>query len=200
MLTDQYLRTPVHTPDEERKYTELAMRLIDETDIATRAAVSVRLAPHACAPRSIMLQLARDVLEVAEPVLLQSPVLTPADCEAIIEERGVSYADILARRPKPAPAPIPTPEPVPEPAKAAAPVVVQAPEPSRCAVRPEAVPIAPPLRQSIRRLSQRSKTARKTKPSHKKPRSAKLTPPKKPARASCANCSSPPAVPSAGSS
>ncbi len=90
VLTDQYLRTPVHTPEEERHYTELAMRLIDETDIATRAAVSVRLAPHACAPRSIMLQLARDVLEVAEPVLLHSPVLTPADCEAIIAERGVS--------------------------------------------------------------------------------------------------------------
>ena len=101
VLTDQYLRTPVHTPEEERTYTELAMRLIDETDIATRAAVSVRLAPHACAPRAIMLQLARDVLEVAEPVLLHSPVLTPADCQAIIVERGVCYADILARRGKP---------------------------------------------------------------------------------------------------
>jgi hypothetical protein len=125
VLTDQYLRTAVHTPDEERKYTELAMRLIDETDIPTRAAVSVRLAPHACAPRSIMLQLARDVLDVAEPVLLHSPVLTPADCQAIINERGVSYADILARRPKPAP----EPQPQPEQAKAAVPVVVQAPEP-----------------------------------------------------------------------
>ena len=69
----------MHSPDDERHYTELAMRLIDETDIATRAAVSVRLAPHAGAPRSIMLQLARDVLEVAEPVLLHSPCLTPAD-------------------------------------------------------------------------------------------------------------------------
>ena len=98
VLTDQYLRTPVHTPEEERTYTELAMRLIDETDIATRAAVSVRLAPHANAPRPIMLQLARDVLDVAEPVLLHSPVLTPADCQAIIVERGAYYADILARR------------------------------------------------------------------------------------------------------
>jgi hypothetical protein len=105
VLTDQYLRTPVHSPDEERHYTELAMRLIDETDIATRAAVSVRLAPHACAPRPIMLQLARDVLEVAEPVLLHSPCLTPADCEAIIRERGAVYAAILARRGKPPAAP-----------------------------------------------------------------------------------------------
>jgi hypothetical protein len=101
VLTDQYLRSPVHSPDEERHYTELAMRLIDETDIATRAAVAVRLAPHACAPRTIVLQLARDVLEVAEPVLLHSPCLTPADCEAIIQERGAFYAGILARRGKP---------------------------------------------------------------------------------------------------
>ena len=109
VLTDQYLQSPIHSPDDVRHYTELAMRLIDETDIATRAAVSVRLAPHACAPRSIMLQLARDVLEVAEPVLLHSPVLTPADCDAIIEERGVCYADILSRRSKPAPVPEPVP-------------------------------------------------------------------------------------------
>jgi hypothetical protein len=102
VLTDQYLRAPVHSPDEERHYTELAMRLIDETDVATRAAVAVRLAPHACAPRPIVLQLARDVLEVAEPVLLHSPCLTPADCEAIIQERGAIYAGIVARRGKPA--------------------------------------------------------------------------------------------------
>jgi hypothetical protein len=107
VLTDQYLQSQVRSPDDVRHYTELAMRLLDETDIATRAAVSVRLAPHACAPRSIMLQLARDVLEVAEPVLLHSPVLTPADCDAIVEERGVCYADILSRRGRPTPAPAP---------------------------------------------------------------------------------------------
>src|SRR5262245_12817664 len=86
VLTDQYLRSPVHSPDEERRYTELAMRLIDETDMSTRAAVSARLAPHAYAPRSIILQLARDMPEIAEPVLLYSPLLTPADCVAIIKE------------------------------------------------------------------------------------------------------------------
>jgi hypothetical protein len=132
VLTDQYLQTPVHSSDDERKYTELAMRLIDETDIATRAAVSVRLAPHAFAPRAIVLQLARDVLEVAEPVLLHSPVLTPEDCRAIVNERGVSYAEILARRSKPAP--------VPEPVKAVVPAVVQAPEPQPAKV---AAPVLP---------------------------------------------------------
>ena len=45
VLTDQYLLEPSHTPEEERHYTELAMRLIDETDIPTRAAIAAKLAP-----------------------------------------------------------------------------------------------------------------------------------------------------------
>jgi hypothetical protein len=93
--------------------------------------VSVRLAPHACAPRAIMLQLARDVLEVAEPVLLHSPVLTPEDCRAIIDERGVSYAAILARRSKPAPKPV----------KAVVPAVVQTPEPEPAEVAAPVLPV-----------------------------------------------------------
>lgn len=111
VLTDQYLQSHKHTPEEERHYTELALRLLDETDIPTRAAVANRLAPHACAPRAIILQLARDVLEIAEPVLLHSPCLTPADCETIVSERGVCYAEIIARRGKRA-----TPPPAAEPA------------------------------------------------------------------------------------
>ena len=101
VITDQYLQTSVHTTDEERQFTELAMRLLDETEIATRAAVAKRLAPHAYAPRPIILQLARDVLEVAEPVLLQSPCLTPQDLRSIAAERGASCAQIVARRLKP---------------------------------------------------------------------------------------------------
>jgi hypothetical protein len=101
VLTDQFVQSPSHTPDEIRQYTELAMRLIDETDITTRAAVSARLATHPCAPRPIILQLARDVLEVAEPILKHSPCLTPADCDAIVAERGPVYAEFIAKRGQP---------------------------------------------------------------------------------------------------
>src|SRR5437868_13368537 len=73
VLTDQFLQNLAPSPVEVRQYTELALRLIDETDIATRAAVSARLAPHARAPRPIVQQLARDVLDVAEPILRHSP-------------------------------------------------------------------------------------------------------------------------------
>jgi hypothetical protein len=101
VLTDQYLQSPAHTAEQERHYTELALRLIEEMDITTRATVAARLAPHACAPRTIIMRLARDVLNVAEPVLLHSPLLTPADCEAIVNELGAAHAQIIARRGKP---------------------------------------------------------------------------------------------------
>jgi hypothetical protein len=98
VLTDQYLHRRVHTPDEDRQYTELTLRLLDETDVPARAAVATRLAPHANAPRAIILRLARDVLTVAEPVLRSSPQLAQADLDAIARERGPAYAAIIAER------------------------------------------------------------------------------------------------------
>jgi len=105
VLTDQYLHRRIHTPDEERQYTELTLRLLDETDVPARAAVATRLAAHANAPRAIILRLARDVLTVAEPVLRSSPQLAQADLEAIARERGPAYAAIIAERTSPQPAP-----------------------------------------------------------------------------------------------
>jgi hypothetical protein len=50
-----------------------------------------------------VVQLARDVLEVAEPILRHSPCLTPDDLAAIAAERGTPYADIIATRAAPEP-------------------------------------------------------------------------------------------------
>jgi hypothetical protein len=105
VLTDQYLHRRVHTLAEERQYTELTLRLLDETDVPARAAVATRLATHANAPRAIILRLARDVLTVAEPVLRSSPQLAPADLDAIARERGPTYAAIIAERTSPQPTP-----------------------------------------------------------------------------------------------
>lgn len=105
VLTDQYLHRRVHTLAEERQYTELTLRLLDETDVPARTAVATRLATHANAPRAIILRLARDVLTVAEPVLRSSSQLAPADLDAIARERGPTYAAIIAERSSPQPTP-----------------------------------------------------------------------------------------------
>ena len=103
VLTDQYLHRRVHTLAEERQYTELTLRLLDETDVPARTAVATRLAAHASAPRAIILRLARDVLTVADPVLRSSPQLARADLDAIVRERGPAYAAIIAERTSPQP-------------------------------------------------------------------------------------------------
>ncbi len=102
VLTDLYLQKRTHPPEDERYYTELALRLIDATDVTARAALAARLAPYPAAPRAVITRLARDVIEVAEPILQQSPCLTPADLKAIVEERGPAYAAIIATRGRPA--------------------------------------------------------------------------------------------------
>jgi hypothetical protein len=57
VLTDLYVQTADHTRDEERQFAELASRLIDEVDDATRAAVRARLAIYPNTPREIARKL-----------------------------------------------------------------------------------------------------------------------------------------------
>jgi hypothetical protein len=104
VLTDLYLQKPTHPLDDERYYTELALRLINSTDVPARAAVAERLASYPAAPRAVVLRLARDVIDVAGPILRHSPCLTPADLEVIMMECGSSHTAIIATRmlpPKP---------------------------------------------------------------------------------------------------
>ncbi len=53
VLTDIYVQTTSHTDDEERQFVELATRLIDQVDDATRAAVRARLAIYPHTPAAI---------------------------------------------------------------------------------------------------------------------------------------------------
>ncbi|HZC95553.1 MAG TPA: DUF2336 domain-containing protein, partial [Bradyrhizobium sp.] len=57
VLTDLYVQASVHSGDEERQFVELAARLIDQVDDATRAAVRARLAIYPATPVEILNQL-----------------------------------------------------------------------------------------------------------------------------------------------
>ncbi len=65
VLTDLYVQKLTHTAEEERHYTELAMRLLDSVDVKTRAVIAARLAHHLSPPAHIIERLATDVPEVA---------------------------------------------------------------------------------------------------------------------------------------
>ena len=98
VLTDLYVQKPIHTIDEQRHYCELMLGLIDSADVPTRAAIAKSLARCPEAPRPIVQRLAREVLEVSEPLLLHSPCLTGADLIAIIADLGASYAAVIGQR------------------------------------------------------------------------------------------------------
>jgi hypothetical protein len=110
VLTDLYIQKPKHSAEEERHYTELALRLIDGVDIAVRATVASRLARHQAPPLPVVRKLARDTLDVARPILQHATGLTQHDLLAIAQEFGHEYAAVIATRPEFARA-APTPEP-----------------------------------------------------------------------------------------
>ena len=91
VLTDLYVQTRVHSEDEQRQFTELATRLIDQVDDATRAAVKAKLAIYPLTPVPVLqklglvaaqegrrIPLAR---EIPAPAPLPTPARTPSEAE-----------------------------------------------------------------------------------------------------------------------
>ena len=88
ILTDLYVQKSAHSADEERHYTELALRLLDVVELPVRVAVAIKLAAFSGAPIEVLRRLARDVIEVAAPVLAHTHVLSQAELVAIAEAYG----------------------------------------------------------------------------------------------------------------
>jgi hypothetical protein len=82
VLTDLYVQKLGHTPDEERHYTELALRLLDAVDVPTRTAVAARLAHHLSPPIRVVQYLVNDLPEIGAPLrahaVLREPPVAPA--------------------------------------------------------------------------------------------------------------------------
>jgi hypothetical protein len=116
VLTDLYVQKLTHTADEERHYTELALRLLDGVDTPTRAAVAARLAKHLAPPVRVVQYLVNDLPEIAAPLrghaLLQPPaqpaapapvavapaVEDTAAAEAPPEEEPIEHAPVTHLR------------------------------------------------------------------------------------------------------
>src|SRR5947208_7249000 len=98
VLTDLYVQKPTHTSEEERHYTELALRLIDSVDLQTRATVAKKLGPYPGTPLSVARRLARDVIEVADPILRHTQALTVAELDTVARDFGIDHAVVIAAR------------------------------------------------------------------------------------------------------
>jgi hypothetical protein len=114
VLTDLYVQKPFHTADEQAQYVELAGRLIDGVDAATRATVKARLSGYAAAPAAILRRLDAGgtpaPTQAAPPPRAESrrPDLAELFFAAVAEERRLILinldlvAEAPARRPPPA--------------------------------------------------------------------------------------------------
>lgn len=98
VLTDLYVQKPTHPPEEERHYTELALRLIEAVDKGTRAVVASLLARHVDAPLPVLWRLARESADIAEPILRLSSRLSTSDLRQIAAQMGPAHAAIIAKR------------------------------------------------------------------------------------------------------
>ncbi|MBR0701570.1 DUF2336 domain-containing protein [Bradyrhizobium diazoefficiens] len=91
VLTDLYVQTRVHSEDEQRQFTELATRLIDQVDDATRAAIKAKLAVYPQTPVAVLQKLGLVAAqegrrvplarEIPVPAPAPAPVRTPSDAE-----------------------------------------------------------------------------------------------------------------------
>ncbi|MBR1177630.1 DUF2336 domain-containing protein [Bradyrhizobium sp. KB893862 SZCCT0404] len=91
VLTDLYVQTRVHSDDEQRQFIELATRLIDQVDDATRAAIKAKLAIYPQTPVPILQKLGLVAAqegrrvplarEIPAPPVAPAPARTPTDAE-----------------------------------------------------------------------------------------------------------------------
>jgi len=78
VLTDLYVQRLSHSADEERHYTELALRMLEAVDVPTRTAVAKRFAHYLKPPPLVLQWLARDLPVVATEVSGHAVLRTPA--------------------------------------------------------------------------------------------------------------------------
>ncbi|MEY9883829.1 DUF2336 domain-containing protein [Bradyrhizobium sp. USDA 329] len=82
VLTDLYVQTGTHSEDEQRQFVELATRLIDQVDDATRAAVKARLAVYPHTPVPVLQKLGLVATQEGRRVPLPpSPARAPTEPE-----------------------------------------------------------------------------------------------------------------------
>jgi len=73
VATDLYVQKLTHTAEEESRYTELALRLLDTVDEPTRKVVASRLARHLSPPIAVLRRLASDLPQPAEIAAASRP-------------------------------------------------------------------------------------------------------------------------------
>lgn len=103
VLTDLYVQTSIHNDDEQRQFVELATRLIDQVDDATRAAVKARLAVYPHTPVPILQKLGLVATQEGRRIPLAREIPAPPRAPAparVPSEAEQRMAANMAMQPK----------------------------------------------------------------------------------------------------
>ena len=78
---------------------DIIRQVIRDAEMDVRLGLAERLAVHDQAPHDLIVTLANDQIEIAEPILLRSDVLQDADLIDIIRRHAEAYQVAVAKRP-----------------------------------------------------------------------------------------------------
>ncbi len=84
---------------ERQLMREILRRLTLDVEMAIRIALAQRLADDTSAPHDLILLLVDDRIEVARPLILNSPLLTETDVLKMIAQCGIAHQEAVAERP-----------------------------------------------------------------------------------------------------
>lgn len=79
-------------------FGEIVLRVLGQLEEETRMALAHRVGSHPSAPHDLVAKLAEDKFSIAEPVLRDSPVLTPADLEGVARSGSMDHLEAIASR------------------------------------------------------------------------------------------------------
>jgi uncharacterized protein (DUF2336 family) len=96
--TDLFVQEAAHDRDELHRYEELAIHFLPKVAVADRKVVAGLLALCPDAPAAVVRMLARDIIEVAAPIIRRSPVLQALDLLSVIAATGPQHHRLIARR------------------------------------------------------------------------------------------------------
>jgi hypothetical protein len=96
--TDLFVHGGHHTPDEIQRFEELAIHFLPKVLVSDRAYVAESLSGRADAPAAALRLLAKDLIEVATPILKRARVLSSDDLLDIVENTGPLHHRMLATR------------------------------------------------------------------------------------------------------
>jgi len=85
--------------EEEALANDILRKLIDDVERSVRQALAANLAGSSAAPRDVILALANDEIEIAFPVLAESPLLEDDELAEIVQKKDSGHRIAIAMRP-----------------------------------------------------------------------------------------------------